>query len=159
CQVSFWSADPVGSHRLQQQRAGVGPRGGRGGGDDDAGAGPALDQAGDLLVVVAADPGDVVVDDARAGTTVELDPCCGGVQVGGGAVSSKEPQAEGGPVRQVFAALPGGGVEVQLVPTAGAESCGGDGAGVAGDRVQRGWVGQQRGAVGQGGMDPARGRR
>ena len=52
-----WSADEVGGHRPQQERAGPGPGGGRGGRDDDAGAGSSLDQAGDLLVVVAADPG------------------------------------------------------------------------------------------------------
>src|SRR5580704_16835986 len=55
----LWSADEVGGYCAQQERAGPGPPGGRGGRDDDAGAGWSLDQAGDLLVVVAADPGDV----------------------------------------------------------------------------------------------------
>ena len=62
--LAGWSADEVGGDRLEQQRARLGPRGGRGGRDDDAGAGPSLDQAGDLLVVVRADPGDIGVDDA-----------------------------------------------------------------------------------------------
>src|SRR6266487_3798133 len=59
-----WSADEVGSQRTEQQGAYQCPRGGRGGRDDDAGAGPSLDQAGDFFVVVLADPGQVVVDDA-----------------------------------------------------------------------------------------------
>jgi hypothetical protein len=58
------SADEVGGDRPQQQRPRLGPHRGRRGRDDDAGAGPALDQAGDLLVVVGADPGHVVVDEA-----------------------------------------------------------------------------------------------
>jgi len=66
CVNTHWlrSADQVGSHRPEQERTRLGPPGGRGGRDDDAGAGPSLDQAGDLLVVVAADPGDIGVDDA-----------------------------------------------------------------------------------------------
>jgi hypothetical protein len=58
------SADEVGSHCLEQQRACLGPLSGRSGRNDDAGAGLPLDQAGDLVVVVPADPDDIAVDEA-----------------------------------------------------------------------------------------------
>src|SRR6516162_8808464 len=61
------SAHEVGGDRVEQERARLRPAGGRGGRDDDAGAGSALHQAGNLLVVAPADPRDVVVDDAGSG--------------------------------------------------------------------------------------------
>src|SRR5436190_2195615 len=130
-----WSADEVGGHRPQQERAGPGPGGGRGGRDDDAGAGSSLDQAGDLLVVVAADPGEVVVDDARSGAAAELDPLGGGVLVRRRRViGAQQPKPERGPAPQPLAALPGGGVEVEPEGAARAEPGGRDGVGVPGER-------------------------
>src|SRR6516225_7283389 len=109
------SAHLVGSHRLEQQRADCGPRGGGGGGGAGAGAGPALDQAGDLLVMAGADLGEVVVDDTRAGAAAEPDALGGGVQAGaGGVVGAQELEPERGPAGQGFRALPRGGVEVEL---------------------------------------------
>src|SRR5689334_22571880 len=96
----FGSADTVGGHRAQQQRLRGDPLGGGGGGDDDAGARVALDQAGDLLEVVAADPRDVAVYDARPGAAAELDPVRGGDLVRrGGVVGAQQVQPERGPVR------------------------------------------------------------
>jgi len=145
-----WSADEVGGHRPQQERAGPGPGGGRGGRDDDAGAGSSLDQAGDLLVVVAADPGEVVVDDARSGAAAELDPLGGGVLVRRRRViGAQQPKPERGPAPQPLAALPGGGVEVEPEGAARAEPGGRDGVGVPGERPQRGRVGQHGSPVRQ----------
>src|SRR5579872_287440 len=130
-----WSVDLVGGDRLEEQRAGLGPGGGGGGRDDDAGAGPALDQAGDLLVAVGADPGDVGVDDAGSGAAAEGHALGGGQLAGRGrVVGGEQPQPERGPAAQLLVALPGGGVEVELVRSAGADPGGGHGVRVAADR-------------------------
>ena len=127
--------DQVRSHRPEQERTRLGPPGGQGGRDDDAGAGTSLDQAGDLLVVVAADPGDIGVDDARSGAAAELDVLRGAdLMCRRGVVGPQQPQPECGPVLLTLCALAGRGVEVELERAARAEPAGGDGVGVTGQR-------------------------
>src|SRR5262249_58616051 len=103
--------------------------------------------------------GDVVVDDAGASAAAEPDPLGGGVQVSvGSAVGPQEPKPERGPVRQGLGALAGGGIEVKLERPSRAHLSGGHSALVAGDRVERGWIGQHGGPVRKGGAGPPRGR-
>src|SRR5215471_8099586 len=155
-----WSTDLIRRHRPQQQRTGLRPGGGRGGGDNDASAVPTLDEAGDLLEVVGADAGGVVVDGAGASAAAEPDSLGGSDQVSvGGAVGPQEPKPERGPVGQGFGALAGGGVEVKLKRPSRAQMGGRDSPLVAGDRVQRGRIGQHRGPVGERGAGPPSGRR
>ena len=74
------------------------------------------------MVVVAADPGEVVVDDARSGAAAELDSLGGGVLAGRRRViGAQQPEPERGPALQPLASLPGGGVEVELERAARAE--------------------------------------
>src|SRR5712691_8862157 len=72
------SPDAVGGDRLLKESACLAPSRGERGGHDDAGAMAALHQAGDFLVMVRVDPGDVVVDDAGAGAAAEPEPGGGG---------------------------------------------------------------------------------
>src|SRR5579859_2323152 len=115
-----WSADLVGGYRPEEQRAGLGPGGGGCGRDDDAGAGPSLDQAGDLLVAVGADPGEVGVDDAGSGAAAE-GHALGGGQLAGRSriIGGQQPQPGRGPASQLLVALPGRGVEVEVERSAG----------------------------------------
>src|SRR5262249_40258947 len=142
----LWLADEVGGHRPQQERAGPGPPGGRSGRDDNAGAGSSLDQAGNLLVVVAADPGHVVVDDARPGPARDLAPRGGGGPAGRRRViGAEQPEPERGPALQPLASLPWGGVEVELGCAAGAEPGRGHRVRVPREPPQRRRVGQYGG--------------
>src|ERR1700730_6418040 len=75
----------------------------------------ALDQAGDLLEVVAADPRDIAVHDTGPGAAAELDPLRADDLVRrGSVVGAQQVQPERGPVPQPLAALAGGRVEIEL---------------------------------------------